>query len=292
MSIKTFMKKCNKKDLKKMDKEDRVKFVYGEADDILDLYITKAHKQPDTINKVFELMSIPLYIKTLRKAVKKSYIDPNFVTVLFGLKRFLENEDKDLSGDEVEIIDEIIETLTQSRVKKLDKKFDISEEDARELLSVIPTREFMAKYEFISRILVSKLIRKMYYLAKTSDFEIDSSKDAKELFSFLLGNDYVTVAMSVLLREKKDTMRDFNDDQKELWGILTSFALEELEEKGKKEITNYLEYYADERRKDDKKNRDGARRVSFTQLVPEDYKAIVKASTKLVDKKPELKKYI
>jgi hypothetical protein len=292
MSVKEFFKEWKPKNIKGMDKDDRTYLLYENIPSIVEFYIKKGHKAQNEVKELFDRMVDIKFAKTLIRILKtpdSSPVDYGMATVI---AQFLEQRRQELEDQEelVDIYKDAIDKILKKRVKKISKKVDIDKDLIKELLVVVPEPEAISDPRFVG-IYVSRVLRKLYVIAKENETGLEDFKTLKKLFKEIFGKDMLNqVAVSVLL-ERKSTIQHFNEKQKAMWNLVTNFALAVLEKNEKKELKELIEYYVMRRAKDAEKQRDSARRIQFAQISEEDYPKLQKVAAKL-SKENEFKPFL
>lgn len=290
MGFKTFEENWKPK---KLGKEERVDFLSEQIPSLVNFYIKKGHREQEKVEFLFEKMKDERFLKTLKKVMKlakesESEVDLGLATVITD---FLEKKGKDLDQDMVADYVEITDKILKKRIKKLNKKLGLDKDVIKELLVIVPDKEYITDGKYVG-IYVSRMLRKLYILATKTDLGFEKPKQIKKLFMALFEEDLITnIAVNVLL-ERKDVMKQFNEKQLALWNLLTEFALSTIEDIGEKEaIKEVIGYYVSRRMKDAEKNHDAARRIQLSQVDEEEYPKIAKIVKKLSEK-DKFKKYL
>jgi len=280
MSVKDLLKEWKPK---KMDKDERIRVISDNLSDLTTFYIRRGFKEQDIVTVIFEKMMDLKFAKTLKKVIKDNG-DNNDLTVVVLLYNFLERNHGKIDSDVNDIYCGIIDDLLKKKVKKLRKKItDLDESTIKELLAIMPDKA-MVENERIVGIYVQRIIRKLYALSKESELKLDN-KTLKKLFMSLFNEDFINTVVMEISLERKDVIRHLDDKQMVVWNILTNFVLSYLEEMKKKEIKQRLSYYIDRREKDDKRGKDSARRIQFTQISSETYPKVSEVISDMKNKK-------
>jgi len=279
MSVKELLKEWKPK---KMNKDERLRVISDNLSDLTTFYIRRGFKEQDIVTVIFEKMMDLKFAKTLKKVVKenKENNDPALVVLLYN---FLERNHDKIETDVNDIYCGIIDELLKKKVKKIKKKVDLDESTIKELLAIIPDKS-MIENERIIGIYVQRLIRKLYALSKESELKLDN-KILKKLFMSLFNEDFLNAVIMEIALERKDIIRHLDDKQMIIWNILTNFVLSYLEEGKKKEIKERLAYFIDRRERDDKRGKDSARRIQFTQVSAETYPKVSDVISDMKNKK-------
>jgi len=290
MAVKDFLKEWKPKALKEMSKDDRTALLYDYLPELVQFYVKKGHNRVDEVNQLFDRMQNRKFAKTLLRILKTpehSPVDLALATLIYDfMERRHQNLDEELMGLYTEAVDKIL----KKRVKKLSKKLGLSKDLLKELLVVVAEPDAISDPKFVG-IYVHRMLRKLYALAKDNDLGLENVKSVRKLFKALFGEELLNhIAVNVLL-ERKEHLRNYNENQQAVWNLLTDFALETLEENKKSEIRELLEMYVQRRAKDAEKQRDAARRIQFASISEEDYPKIYAAYEKL-SKKEKYAQYL
>jgi len=280
MSIKEFVRDWKPK---KMSKDDRTYMLYDNIPAMVSFYIKRGHADQDTVNKLFDKMEDPKFPKTLLRILKTQDETPVELGMAVVIADFLERRHAKVDEETLGMYDESVTKILKPRMKKLSKKLGLEKDILKELLVVVPDTDVMSDKKFIG-IYVMKMLRRLYILAKDTDLGLEDVKTVKKLFKALFGDDQIdNIAINVLL-ERKEGMKNFGDRQLAVWNLMTSFALETLEDHKKKEIKEMLEHYIGRRAKDAEKGRDFARRVQLSQVAEDNYPKLAAAVEDLCEK--------
>lgn len=275
MGVKSFLEEWKPK----KDKGELLELLSNELPSLEEFYFFKGHKVRETVDKIYDKMASPKFPKCLKKIMKDQELDAGVATIIAD---FLERKGSELPEELVTMYAELVDKLLKSRVKKLTKKVGIDPNIAKDVLVVVPGDEYIND-RFVG-IFVGRVCRKLYVLARETGLEIKETKQLKKLFKFLFKDELINDVAVAILLEKKETMKNFNDKQVEIWNALTNFALDTLNGLEKDDLKNYLVTFAERRMRDYEKNRDAARRVQLTQIADESYSRIAKVVSKLQEK--------
>lgn len=282
--IKGFLAEWKPKEVSKMSKGDRTYLLYNHINGLTEDFIKRGHQDRDSINKLFERMADKKFAKSLAKIAKTQKETPVPVGMAAVISAFLERKHKEVDEEIVEIYTSIIDKILKKRVKKLSDKLDLSPELLKDLLVVVPEKNLISSKNFVG-VYVQKMLRKLYILSKgDDDLKLDSTKTIRKLFKEIFDEDLIEMIAINILLEKKEIIRNFSDKQLEMWNVLTTFALDVLEDNKKSAIEEKLEYYIKRRSKDFENNRDSARRIQLSQMADDAYPKISKIVDKLSDK--------
>jgi hypothetical protein len=263
-----------------MDKDDRTFLLYDHIPTIVELYIKKGHKSQDLVKELFDRMEDPKFAKTLKRILKTPDASPVDFGMATVIADFLERRRQQIDEDLIEMYTDAIDKILKKRVKKISKKVNIEGDLIKELLVVVAEPTAISDPRFIG-LYVSRMLRKLYAISRENEIGLEDHKTLKKLFTALFGKEEINqVAINVLL-ERKDFIRNFNENQMAVWNLVTNFALEVLEKNEKKELKELVEYYITRRAKDAEKQRDSARRLQFAQISEEDYPKLHKVAAKL-----------
>lgn len=289
MTIKDFLKEWKPKDLKKMKKEERVDLIHYYFETICEFMLKNSHKDKVTTAELFTRMNDLKFAKTLKKVIKKNE-DCNPVMALV-IGTFVERNPQKPDDEIIEVYADCITKLLKEPIKKVAKKTGMSKEFVAEVLAIVPTPSIVHKKN--TGVYVNKLLRKLYFMAKEGEVEIDieDSKSLKKLLITIFGEDNFDFVLAEILLERKDQIKSFNQEQLAIWNTITDFALETLEKKKKKELKSVLEFYISRRKFDVEKDRDSARRTPLLGIVPEDYPKLSEVISTLAEKE-NMKKYL
>ncbi len=282
MSMKNFLNEWKPKNLKGMDKDTRTCLLFDYIPTISEFYIKKGHKAQKEVNELFDRMEDPKFVKLLLRILKTSDSTPVDLGMATVIADFIERRRQKLDEDLVDSYKTAIDKILKKRIKKISKKVEVDKDLLTELLVVVPEPDAISDPRFVG-IYVYRMTRKLYAISKDNELGLDT-KLVKKLFKALFGKDLQNdVAISILL-ERKDIIRNFNEEQKAVWNLLTNFALDTLESNKKKELKELIEYYIMRRSKDAEKQRDSARRIQFANISEEDFKRLHSVANKLSEK--------
>jgi hypothetical protein len=287
MAIKEFLKTWKPKKVKEWDKEQRMAVLRGYLDDIVSFYIEEGHrkKNAEVISELFDRMASPKFVKTLQKLLKDKENPPRVdLALAMVINTLVEWRYDNLDAKVVDAYRDIIDKLLKKRVKKVAEKTGLSEDLIKELLVVVTHPQVVVDDRYIG-VHVRNVLRKLYAIAKENDIGLDSAKSIRKLFKQLFGEDALNYVAIAILLERKDTHRNFNERQLNVWNRMTEFALDTLEKCKKGEIEDLLiDRYVNIRIKEDSKGNDGARRIQFSSISEENYPKIRKVTNKLSEK--------
>lgn len=195
---------------------------------------------------------------------------------------------------DIEDVEELIKLLIKKKFKKLVER-GVPEKQAFDYVTILPTPEvFREKGQ--SRYYVNTLLACMYDHARTEEVQFD---DIMTVLFKIKGKDddnkskdlEISSVILQLLLEKKAIITDFTDSQKTLYNNITTWALNALEGRYKREeIKNLLLSYIRIRTNDERNHRDGNRRVYLSTLSAEEYPKIAAVVNELSNN-AENKKY-
>lgn len=282
--------------LKKMKASEVAAYIDEHQKDLIDFYVKFGHraKNAETINELYTRMLNPKFAKGLKKILKSEDsegIDYGFVTIINGfIEKFHKHEEltEELMAEYSDIIDKIL----KKRIKAVSKKVNIDKDIIKELLVIVPDVGCISNEKFTG-IYSQRMLRKLYIMAADREIGLNTTKDIKKLFKVLFGENILDLIAINILLEKKEYMKNFNEQQLAVWNLFTDFALEYINGEGKKHIGELVEYYCNRRRVDDSKERDGARRISLNNIDAERYEDLSKVIKKFVKNgKENLTKYL
>jgi hypothetical protein len=270
--------------LKKMKKGELAGYIYENQADIVGWYNKNAFSQKarKTIEHLYDKMSdekFPIALKKIIKRGKKEkdiILDPGFSIIINGYIEWAsKQENKDLYVDSISDYVEVVKDLLKKRTKKISKASGVSEDVIFELITIAPDDQYIKGIRQMTFAL-RKMLRKLYLLANSMDIsaELPDVKTIRKMFKTIFGKDMLDYVAIVVLLEKKEFTKNYNEKQMAVWSMLTDFALNEIESLKKKEIKKRLEYYAERRMIDAKKGNDSARRYNLKGLSKEEYPKI------------------
>lgn len=303
MSIKNFVKTWgDKKELKGMSKDDRCSDLYNSIEDIVTFFLFKRYKEKETLEKIYDILATPKFVKTMAKVTKDATGDwaPD-PAICLVFSDFIAVRGKDLDEEILEKYKKIISSLTAEPLKKIKKSTGLDEKTALALVSVVPSKQIIKDAKYVGRY-VQNLEKVLYAAADRFEdkeyvginIEEFSHKTLATLVKTLFEKEYKNAILLSIALDRKAIMANFTNKQLSIWNVFTYYLTEQLEEMDKKEIKEFLEAYVEARSKDAKENRDAARRINFAQIQPEDNKNIAKVVSKLLEKDKEgiNKKYL
>jgi len=274
--------------IRKLEKTERLDFLEEHIPDIALFFIKKGHHSPDKVKLLFDKMEDPKekMALTLLKLLKRSKEEEREVNlgIVSVIGDFLEKRSSKLDQDLIDMYADIVDKILKPRVKKVSKDLGLNKDLIKELLVIVPDKEYISSAKYVG-IYVNKILRKLYYMSHDpeSDTGITSTKMLIKLFKTMFEKDILPdIAINILL-ERKEAMRNFNDKQLTIWNLLTDSALIILNKLEKDELFKYIENYIERRARDAEKGYDNARRIQLTQL-PENYEKISKVVNKLSGK--------
>lgn len=282
--------------LKKMKASELAAYIDEHQKDLIEFYVKFGHraKNADTINELYTRMLNPKFAKALKKILKSEDsegIEYGFVTIINGfIEKYHKHEEltEELMADYSVIIDKIL----KKRIKEVSKKVDIDKNIIKELLVIVPDVGCISNEKFTG-IYSQRMLRKLYIISAEREIGITKTKEIKKLFKALFGENILDLIAINILLEKKEYMKNFNEQQLAVWNLFTDFALEYINGEGKKHIGELVEYYCNRRRADDGKERDAARRISLTNIDAEKYSDLSKVVSKFAKNgKESLTKYL
>jgi hypothetical protein len=291
--MKQFIKELKPKKMKAS--ELAFEIVDAQAD-LIRWYINDAHKvkNAELVNELYEKMKSEKFTKALNKIIKNKdgeygELDCGFVVIIAG---FLEKFHKELEDSIIEAYTDVTDKLLKKRIKDVNKKLELDRDVVKELLVITPDIGYISNDKFVG-IYSQKMFRKLYVMAADKEIGITEAEQIKTLFKKLFGKKLLDlIAINVLL-EKKEFLKNFNERQTNLWNLITTFALEYIENEDKDHIIELLEYYCSRRKRDAENNRDAARRINLSSVPESDYPRIAKAISKFTKNgKESLVKYL
>jgi hypothetical protein len=290
-NIREILRDLREKGFNKFGKDDRTYFVYDNAADITEFYIKKGHKAQNEVKELFDAMQNPKFAKAVKKVVKTQDEYPLVLGFATVIAEFLEKRHQGLDEELLTIYGKAIDKILKSRVGELNEELGLDKDLIRELLIIVPEPEAISDPRFVG-IYVQRILRKLYALSKENELGLAKVKDVKKLFKALFGRDMLDDVVVSILLERKDIIRNFNENQKAVWNLMTNYALKELEKKeDKDDVKVIIKKYIGRREKDAKNDRDSARRIQFAQVSEEDYPMLHEVAAKL-SKKDEFAKFL
>lgn len=287
--MKEFLNEMKPKKVKRMDKVELSDIILDYQNDIIEFYVKKNHLQKvaPVIDELFAVLSSKKVAKAFKAVCKTEDADMGLAVVF---NAFLVKNAADLEEEVVDIYIECINKLLKKKIKKIEKKTGLSFECARDLLAIAPGKQYISNENFIG-LYVTRMLTRLYNEAKVQKDVLADTKAIKDLFKVIFGKELLDVVAVNILLQKKEYMNGLTEDQLTVWNNLTVFALETIEAEDKDHVVELVEYYIQRRNKDDKKQRDAARRISLTSVQAEDYKRIAKVVSKLA-KDQKVAKYL
>ena len=275
-------------EFKSIDKGDRVYFIGDQINDFAKDYIHNMTRNKVVAEKYQDFFADKKVAKALTKVTKMDEFKLSpLVAVL--LTDTLKVKGKEIDESVTSMYLEIISDMFNKRAKKLSKKTDIDRTTIINLLMEYPVPgEDANKCNYT---LINRLIRKIYLLDGIE--EKLTPDNIHILLNAVMGKDIYRLVFNILL-EKKQNAEQLNEKQIEIWNKLTTFALETLNDLGKKsEVAEAIqELYIQKRKKDMKHNNDFERRLHLWELSEERYPKIVKACQLLIEKDENNKKFL
>lgn len=284
---------------KKMDVSDLAYMIDENQKDLVDFYVKHGFKMKnaETINMLYEKMLNPKFVKALKKVAKNGEegswtgLDYGFIMIINGFIEKCHNNEK-MTDELLTKYTDIINKVLEFKIKKISKTVDIDKDVVKELLVVVPDKACVNNERAVG-FYTAKMLRKMYIIAAQKDLGLDDTKKIKNLFKKLFGKKLIDVVAVNVLLEKKEYMKNFNENQTTMWNLITDFALEVIENQDKEHIVELVEYYCNRRKSDFERNRDSARRISLNNIDSEKYPKLAKRISKFAkDGKESLVKFL
>ena len=223
MNIKPILKELQWKNLKQYEKDDRTKIIYDDINELAVYYIRESHRMRDDIReKIFEILQnkkVAKLIKRITKTLDQAPLDPSIV-ILFT--NFME-KCKDVDEDVMIIYLDTINAILKKRIKKISKKVGLDKELVKEVLVIVPKPEIVNPR--LVGIYVNRIMRKLYTLGKENDLKINDYEVLVKLFEHIFGKELIPQVSVELLLERRDIIKNFNDNQKKLCNVGTNAAL-------------------------------------------------------------------
>lgn len=275
-------------EFKSIDKGDRVYFIGDQINDFSKDYIHNMTRNKVIAEKYQSFFADKKVAKALNKVMKMDEfkISPLVVVLLTDT---LKVKGKEIDDSVTSMYLEIISDIFNKRAKKLSKKTDIDRTTIINLLMEYPVPGKEANK--CNYTLINRLIKKIYLLDGIEDKL--TPDNVHILLNAIMGRDIYRLVFNILL-ERKENANQLNEKQIEIWNKLTTFALETLNDLGKKsEVAEAIdELYISKRKKDAKRNNDYERRLHLYELSEDRYPKIVKACHLLIEKDENNKKFL
>lgn len=284
---------------KKMDVSDLAYMIDENQKDLVDFYVKHGFKMKnaETINMLYEKMLNPKFAKALKKVAKNGEegswtgLDYGFIMIINGFIEKTHSNEK-MTDELLANYTNIINKVLKFKINKISKTVDIDKDIVKELLVVVPDKACVNNERAVG-FYTAKMLRKMYIIAAQKDLGLDDTKKIKDLFKKLFGKKLIDVVAVNMLLEKKEYMKNFNENQTTMWNLITEFALEVIESQDKEHIVELIEYYCERRKSDFERNRDSARRISLNSIDSEKYPKLAKRISKFTkDGKESLIKFL
>ena len=240
------------------------------------------------------LMNIndPKFVKLVKKTLKDDEKIENIKLFPVIAKEIIEAAEKTNAQrlakdpnantiDESDLADLCLDIL-KKKIKKF-KKANVDAALAFDVLCVIPNDEIMSQGTFYK---VRTLYNVLYKHAsdKAVPFETIIDKTVKE--------ERYPQFIAVALLETKEKFAKLNESQKKLYIDISNWCFSTLEELPKEEIEAIVKSYVNNRRRDDGKGKDSARRYALLSLSESEYPKVVKVVNKFKADNTELEKYL
>lgn len=192
----------------------------------------------------------------------------------------LREENPDAPVYDMSDLVELSKITAKKKIKKLIKA-GANENMAFDIVSVLPAEAALAKS---SAYRIRTLLTVLYDYAKTVNFSFGS------IIKALVGEDYYPLVISVALLERKRKFAELEtDSQRAFYNDVTEWCFKTLEELDKGTIINVFDKYIKARYKD---KYDSERRYAMTLVSESDYPRIAKVVKKMIENKPDNKKYL
>ncbi|MMZ42352.1 hypothetical protein D1872_38730 [compost metagenome] len=281
--IKEFLNVWSPKNVKEMEKDERTRTLFDYIPLIVEFYTRQGHKRQDEVKQLFDRMEDKKFLKNLMRILKTLEENPVDLALTTVISDFLTSRGNKLDEEFIDGYTNAVTKLLKERTKYVVEKTGISKDLAQELLVIVPEPEVTVEGRFVP-LYVSKVLNKLYGLSRDERVNLGDSKTIKKIVKALFGKDEIENVALIILMEYRDKHSRFTDEQKVVWGQLTTFALDTIEKKDKADVKDILESYVDRRIRDEKKGRDRPRRIQFEAVNEEDYPKIRKAVSKLKEK--------
>ena len=293
--MKEFIKELKLKKVKPTELAYEIVDVQG---DLIRWFINDAHKakSADTVNMLYSKMANEKFAKALKKIIKNKddaygNLDCGFAVIIANfLEKF--HKDENMTDEIFETYTDVIDKLLKGRVKDVNKKLNLDTDVIKELLVIVPDVGYISNDKFVG-IYSQKMLRKLYIMSAEKQIGLTETEQVEKLFKKLFGKKLLDLIAINILLEKKEYLKNFNEQQTAIWNLMTSFALEYIESEDKDHIIELLEYYCSRRKRDADNNKDGARRINLSSVPESDYPRMAKAISKFTKKgKESLVKYL
>lgn len=275
-------------EFKSIDKGERMYFIGDQINDFAKDYINNMTRNKVVAEKYQDFFADKKVAKALNKAAKSGEFKISPLVVIL-LTDTLKAKGKEVDENVTSMYLDIISEMFSKRAKKLSKKTEIDRTTIINLLMEYPVPgEEANKCNYT---LINRLIKKMYLLEGIE--EKLTPDNIHILLNAIMGKDIYRLVFNILL-ERKQNVEQLNEKQIEIWNKLTTFALETLNDLGKKtDVAEAIqELYIQKRRKDAKHNNDFERRLHLFELSEDRYPKIVKACALLIEKDENNKKFL
>jgi len=244
--MKNFIKETSK--MKKMKTSELAAIIDDHQEEMINFCVNEGFKvkNQNIMKELHNRMFSEKFPKALNKIIKagKKNDDHNglnigFVVIIAG---FIEKNhaSEDFNEDMMSNYSDIINELLKSRVKKIKKKVDVDENIIKELLLITPDVEYISSEKFVG-IYSQKMLRKLYIMAQNRNIGLENTEQVTKLFKALFGKKLLDLIAINILLEKKEYMKNFNEDQIKVWNLMSAFALEYINNEDKDHIIKLLE---------------------------------------------------
>jgi hypothetical protein len=293
--MKEFIKELK---IKKMKASEIAYEIVSYQTDLVRWFINDAHKakNAELVNELYSKMATEKFAKAMKKILKNKddmygELDCGFAVIIASfLEKF--HKDESVTDEIIEIYTDVTDKLLKKRIKEVNKKLNISEDVIKELLVITPDVGYISNDKFVG-IYSQKMLRKLYILSAENEIGLTETEQVQKLFKKLFGKNLLDLIAINILLEKKEYLKNFNEQQTAMWNLMTSFALEYIEGEEKEHIVELLEYYCSRRKRDAENNKDGARRINLSSVPESDYPRIAKGIKKFTKNgKESLVKYL
>lgn len=263
----------------------------------IDFLVRYGHINQEQINetkaKIYNKINTEEFVKMVKKAVKNEDEIKHLELLPIAISECLEeanriNKEMLANDPNAKIIDMSVltglsEFILGKKLDKLVKKTGCTKALAFDLLSIIPCKEALQ----IGRNYRFHAMFECMYQHKKNNEEIK----VDEIIPRIIKEEMIPLVVVFALLERKEKYAKLTDEQKILYVDITNWCFKVLESMNSDVLRRSLEYYANNRKKDDEQGKDGNRRYSLKTLPQDDYQRIVKTINKIINNNPGLEKY-
>jgi hypothetical protein len=243
-------------------------------------------------NNALTNINDPKFIKKVKKALKNGEEIDNIKLFPVIAKEIIEtaekvNADKLKKDSNAKTIDEsdladLCLDILDKKLKKF-KKNGIDASLAFDVLCIIPNDDIL-QYGSFHKVRAFYNVLYKHSLDKNVPFEKVIEKTIKE--------DRYPQFIAVALLETKEKFAKLNDSQKKLYIDISNWCFSTLEGLSREDIETIVRNYVNNRRRDDGKGKDSARRYALLSLSESEYPKICKVVNKLKADNNDIEKYL